>query len=66
MVKFNVFYEVYGGILRTYCVQSMDINEAEEMLAKFRSRYLDSDGNGKAFPNGKGFYNYRNPHIRRV
>jgi hypothetical protein len=78
MPKFNVFYEVYdrttlppeagpvGYFVRTYCLQSMNINEAKEMLDKFRSLYLDDDGNGKAFPNGKGFYNYRNPHIRRV
>jgi hypothetical protein len=65
MVKFNVFYEADDGV-RTYCIQSMTMDKAKEVLAKFCSLYLDEDGNGKAFPNGKGFYNYRNPHIRRV
>jgi hypothetical protein len=65
MVRFNVFYEANDGV-HTYCIYNMSMDKAKEMLDKFRSLYLDGDGNGKPFPNGKGFYNYRNPHIRRV
>jgi hypothetical protein len=39
---------------------------AEKMLAMFKSRYLNEDGTGKPYPNGKGIYPFARPQIVRV
>lgn len=62
---YHVTYDAPDG-LRLYCVQPMSLAVATEHLAKFKARYLNPDGTGRAYPNGEGFYPFRNPVIVRV
>lgn len=62
---YNVFYDTKDGV-KQYCQSHMDRETAYRYLAKFKDRYLDERGNGKMFPNGKGFYDVRNPRVKCV
>jgi len=59
---YHVIYDAPDG-LRQYCLQGMTLETAREMLALFKDEYLDENGNGKPYPNGKGFYPFNNPRI---
>jgi len=59
---FKVVYDD-DGQTHVYCVYSMDLPKAEEMLKKFKARYLNPDGTGQRFPNGKGYFTVTNPRI---
>jgi len=65
MTRFNVFYDTPKG-LKKYCLCNMDIQEATKQLVNFKRRYLNSDGTGKTYPNGKGVYDVSNPRILPV
>lgn len=65
MKKFNVFYQ-FEGEVRTYCAMNMDLAEAKRQLKDFCDLYLNPDGSGKPYPNGRGFYKFKNPKIVRV
>lgn len=51
------------GCLHTYCGCNMPLDIAKVYLAKFKDNYLNQDGSGKPYPNGKGFYAFTNPQI---
>lgn len=59
---YQVVYFAPDGV-RTYCIDDMDFETANEHLEKFKSLYLDDKGRGKAYPNGKGFYPFKNPKV---
>ncbi len=60
---FQVVYEDNKGVTHTCCMADMCYEEAEEMLERFKEQYLNADGTGKAYPNGKGYYPFFNPRI---
>jgi hypothetical protein len=60
---YAVIYDRPEELGHEYCLEAMDYATAERMLALFKARYLDADGRGKAYPNGKGFYEVSNPRI---
>jgi hypothetical protein len=62
---FNVRYEGPNGS-RHYCSEPCDLDTAKRMLKSFKTKYFNEDGAPKAYPNGKGFYPFRNPRIVRV
>lgn len=64
-MMFNVMYEnTDTGRVHTYCGDWMHTkDQAEIMLDSFKSRYLNKDGTGKVYPNGKGTYPFRNPRV---
>lgn len=57
---FQVVYDAPDG-LRSYCVQPMSESEAQAVCEKFRDKYV-----GKPYPNGKGFYPFKNPRVVRI
>jgi hypothetical protein len=59
---YNVAYDAPDG-WRIYCMCWMDYASAERQLDNFKGLYLNEDGTGKAYPNGKGFYPFSNPRI---
>ena len=61
---YNIEY-TYDGETRLYCAESCDLVMAQHTLENFKRRYLNADGTGKAYPNGKGFYPISNPRIVR-
>jgi hypothetical protein len=61
-MKYNVGYDAPDGF-RTYLQQWVDHDTAKMYLAKWCALYLNDDGTGKPYPNGKGFYPFRNPRI---
>lgn len=61
-MRFNVMYDAPDGA-RIYCKQWCDRVTADRMLALFVSKYLNPDGTGKTYPNGKGVYPFSNPRI---
>lgn len=50
----------------TYCVCPMPREVAEKYLENFKRLYLNPDGTGKPYPNGRGAYQFTNPRIRRA
>lgn len=66
MKLYNVFYLSEDGEVRQYCGLNMSIGEARRQLKNFCALYLNPDGSGKPYPNGKGFYKFSNPTILRV
>lgn len=62
-LKYEVIYDRGNGTVSSYCLMPMDYDLAEQMLVKFKQLYLNDDGTGKAYPNGKGFYPFSNPRI---
>lgn len=60
MPLYNVAYDTPEG-RRIYCQQWADHETMERMLALWKQRY--GENGGKAYPNGKGFYNVSNPRI---
>ena len=62
MLEYNVQYYAPDGV-RTYCLAWADLATMERVLKNFKASYLNKDGTGKAYPNGKGFYPFRNPRI---
>ena len=62
---FNIAYEK-GGRTFHYLDQNVGIALAFKYLEAFKERYLNEDGTGKQFPNGKGFYDFANPRIVSV
>lgn len=63
-MSYNVAYR-HEGAERIYCLQNSDLATAERTLAAFKTRYENTDGTPKAYPNGKGFYAFSNPRIVR-
>ena len=65
---FNVLYDTPDGT-KVYCLCSMPLDEAKRQVRKFRERYMerqpDGTWKGKAYPNGKGFYQVSNVRIVR-
>jgi hypothetical protein len=60
---YNVKYDAPSGS-RHYLVEDVPTLELAKIhLRKFRTRYMDEQGNGKAYPNGKGFYPFTNVRI---
>jgi hypothetical protein len=62
---FNVFFDTPTGS-KKYCLCDMPLSVAKQYLEKFKARYLNADGSGRAYPNGKGYYPFSNPRIERV
>lgn len=62
---FNVDYEKNGETFY-YLDRNVGIDLAFESLDAFQRRYLNEDGTGKKYPNGKGFYNFTNPRVIKV
>lgn len=62
---FNIAY-VYAGVVKHYCAKPCDHQTAERTLRDFKRRYLNADGTGRAYPNGKGVYPISNPRIVAV
>lgn len=52
-----------GKMVKSYCLNKMTLEEATKQLNAFKSRYLNEDGTGKCYPNGKGYYPFTNPRI---
>lgn len=48
---------------REYTVFPMTISVAMKQLDNFKKKYLNEDGTGKPYPNGKGFYPFTNPRL---
>jgi len=62
---YNIAYEDNGKV-RLYCEENMEMETAHVYLKKFADKYLDANGKGRAYPNGKGYYPISNPRIVRV
>jgi hypothetical protein len=62
---YNVAYDTSVGV-KHYCARNMPLVEAKRQLANFTARYLNADGTPRAYPNGKGVYDVRNPRVVRV
>jgi hypothetical protein len=62
---YNIAYHAPDG-WRLYCKCAMSLDEAKRQLANFKRLYLNEDGTGRAYPNGKGFYPFTRPAIVRV
>lgn len=61
-LRYNITYETSEG-RKFYCLYDMDFGEVKKQLKAFKSRYLNSNGTAKQYPNGKGFYDVKNPRI---
>lgn len=62
---FKVLYDSPQGV-RSYCICPLTAEGAKEQAQKFRERYLNEDGTGKAFPNGRGHYPFKNVRIAPI
>ena len=60
---FNVFYDTSTRRRVAYCQAKMSHQEALGQLARFKIRYLDRSGRGRAYPNGQGRYDIRNARV---
>lgn len=63
---FNILYDTPEGT-KVYCLCDISLGEAKKQLRKFRERYMerqpDGSWKGKAYPNGRGFYQIFNVRI---
>lgn len=63
---YNIRYLSPDGFC-TYCVCDMPTKaEALKVLEQFKARYLNPDGTGKVYPNGRGTYPFSNPTVVKV
>jgi len=62
MTRYNIGYDTLEGP-KLYCIEDMHLVKAIEVLAKFKSKYLNEDGSPKEYPNRKGFYDISNARI---
>lgn len=61
---YNVAYDRLDGSTELYLGSHVKTHkEAEVWLKQWKEYYLDKDGKPKAYPNGKGFYQVKNPRI---
>ena len=56
-MRFNVAYDAHDGV-RHYLTFDVDKATAEAYCKKFADKYV-----GKPYPNGKGFYPFKNPRV---
>lgn len=62
MVLYNVAYDSPSdGTTRHYCDFPMTRKEASRYLRIFRDRFV-----AKPYPNGQGFYDFRNPRLVEI
>lgn len=62
MSVYNVAY-TSGGAVRIYCMQDMSLIDALVQMRRLIEKYMSADGTPKPYPNGKGFYDVKEPRI---
>lgn len=62
--KYRVWYDnPHRGDVVSYTIYGMTRETAEWHAEEFRCRYLNEDGTGQTYPNGKGVYPFTNVRV---
>jgi hypothetical protein len=65
MMMYKVFYN-RGSFVYDFTYEPLTYSEASRQLTRLKSLYWNADGTPRAYPNGKGRYDFSNPRMVAV